>query len=325
MNNARLKIALLGVSHWHVPLYLPGLPENSVVAVSDDAEGIAIKYATKYKCPAYTDYRQMINEAKPDFVFAFAPHHRMKEVAEYLLETNIAFSIEKPAGLNAGEIESLYDYAEKKGAFCAIPFIWRYSDTVNDLKSKYIDSPIINMSYKFIAGPPSRYMETSPWMLSRKTAGGGCMTNLGVHFIDMALFLSGSTYADVLASVYQYGKEYDIEIYAASLLRLDTGASLLLESGYAYPMSEDSKRENRWTIVTENGYFTLADNNLEVRTMTKEPQNVPLNTDSDVYYPIYTQTTLNDFMTGTRPRASLKEMLVVRKILDQMDAMARTE
>jgi len=106
---------------------------------------------------------------------------------------------------------------------------------------------------------------------------------------------------------------------------LDTGASLLLESGYAYPMSEDSKRENRWTIVTENGYFTLADNNLEVRTMTKEPQNVPLNTDSDVYYPIYTQTTLNDFMTGTRPRASLKEMLVVRKILDQMDAMARTE
>jgi len=188
MTNTKLKIALLGVSHWHVPLYLPGLPENSVVAVSDDNESITNKFARKYNCPAYRDYRQMITDTRPDFVFAFAPHHRMKEVAEYLLEENIPFSIEKPAGLNAGEVEALYDYAEKKGAFCAIPFVWRYSDTVNDLKSKYLTSNIVHMSYKFVAGPPSRYIESSPWMLSQKTAGGGCMTNLGVHFIDMALY-----------------------------------------------------------------------------------------------------------------------------------------
>jgi len=322
MTNTKLKIALLGVSHWHVPLYLPGLPENSVVAVSDDNESITNKFARKYNCPAYRDYRQMITDTRPDFVFAFAPHHRMKEVAEYLLEENIPFSIEKPAGLNAGEVEALYDYAEKKGAFCAIPFVWRYSDTVNDLKSKYLTSNIVHMSYKFVAGPPSRYIESSPWMLSQKTAGGGCMTNLGVHFIDMALYLTDSNYADTLSSIYQYGKEYDIETYATSMLRLDAGASLLLESGYAYPMTEDSKRENRWTIVTENGYYILADNNLEIREYAKEPANVPLNTDSDVYYAIFAETSLNDFIAGNKPRASLGEMLAVRRILDEMNGKA---
>jgi len=322
MTNTKLKIALLGVSHWHVPLYLPGLPENSVVAVSDDNEGITNKFARKYNCPAYRDYRQMITDTRPDFVFAFAPHHRMKEVAEYLLEENIPFSIEKPAGLNAGEVEALYDYAEKKGAFCAIPFVWRYSDTVNDLKSKYLTSNIVHMSYKFVAGPPSRYIESSPWMLSQKTAGGGCMTNLGVHFIDMALYLTDSNYADTLSSIYQYGKEYDIETYATSMLRLDAGASLLLESGYAYPMTEDSKRENRWTIVTENGYYILADNNLEIREYAKEPAKVPLNTDSDVYYAIFAETSLNDFIAGNKPRASLGEMLAVRRILDEMNGKA---
>ena len=322
MTNIKLKIALLGVSHWHVPLYLPGLPENSVVAVSDDNESITNKFARKYNCPAYRDYRQMITDTKPDFVFAFAPHYRMKEVAEYLLEENISFSIEKPAGLNAGEVEALYDYAEKKGAFCAIPFVWRYSDTVNDLKSKYLTSNIVHMSYTFVAGPPSRYIESSPWMLSQKTAGGGCMTNLGVHFIDMALYLTDSNYADTLSSIYQYGKEYDIETYATSMLRLDAGASLLLESGYAYPMTEDSKRENRWTIVTENGYYILADNNLEIREYAKEPANVPLNTDSDVYYAIFAETSLNDFIAGNKPRASLGEMLAVRRILDEMNGKA---
>jgi len=323
MTNKKMKIALLGVSHWHVPLYLSGLHEKSVVAVSDNRDCIAKSFASEFGCSAYVDYRQMIIDTKPDFVFAFAPHYQMKEVAEYLLKENIPFSIEKPVGLDSREVEDLYEYAEKKGSFCAIPFVWRYSDTVNDLKSKYLTSKIIHMSYKFIAGPPSRYIEISPWMLSLRTAGGGCMTNLGVHFIDMALFLSDSENANVLSSIYQHGKEYDIETYATSLLKLDRGVSLLLECGYVYPMTEDSKRENRWTITTENGYYTLADNNLEIREYDEEPKNIQLSTDSDVYYSIFAKTSLNDFATGNKPRASLKEMLAVRGILDEIDAKAK--
>ena len=323
MINTKLKIALLGVSHWHVPLYLPGIPDDSVVAVSDENDFIANQFAKKYSCPAYRDYRQMLIETKPDFVFAFAPHYQMKAVAEYLLNENIPFSIEKPAGLNAKEVETLYNISEKKGAFCAIPFVWRYSDTVNDLKSKYLTSKIIHMSYRFIAGPPSRYIETSPWMLSKNTAGGGCMTNLGVHFIDMALYLTDSNNAITLSSVYHYGKEYDIEIFATSMLKLNTGASVLLESGYAYPMTENSKRENRWTIVTENGYYILAENNLEIRKYDNEATNMSLNTDSDVYYSIFANTALHDFMTGKKPRTSLKDMLVVRMILDEMEIKAK--
>lgn len=318
-----MKIALLGVSHWHLPLYLPGLQGHSVVGISDDNLNIAISYAKQYGCAVYQDYRRMIMETHPDFVFAFAQHCHMKEVALYLLEAGIPFSMEKPAGLNAQEVEELYDKCEKKNGFCSIPFVWRYSDTVNNLKYKFLKTPITHMSYRFIAGPPSRYLDTSPWMLSARTAGGGCMTNLGVHFIDMAMFLTDSNVAEVLASSYQYRPEYDIETYATSLLRFPQGTSLLLESGYAYPMSEDSKRENRWTIVTENGYYILAENKLELREYEREPKIVPLNTDSDVYYAVYTKTTLNDWNTGTRPRASLKEMLDVSVVLDEMNRRSR--
>lgn len=315
-----MKIALLGVSHWHLPLYLPGLPEHSVVGISDDDIRIAAEVAKSYGCPVYQDYEQMVMETKPDFVFAFAPHYRMKSVAEYLLNQGIACSMEKPAGLNAGEVEELCNLCEQKKGFCSIPFVWRYSDTVNDLKNKYLKAPVTHMSYRFIAGPPSRYLATSKWMLSQKTAGGGCMTNLGVHFIDMAMYLTDCTTAKVLASSYKYASEYDIETYATSLLEIPNGASLLLESGYAYPMSGEQKRENRWTIVTENGYYVLAENRLELREYGREPVMVPLNTDSDVYYAEYTRTTLKDWMTGTRPRASLKEMLDTARILDAMNA-----
>lgn len=321
-NTENLKIALLGVSHWHLPLYLPGLPEGSVVAVSDDDPKLAAAIAAPYGCPVYTDYQQMLREARPDFVFAFAPHYRMHKLAVDLIEAGLPFTIEKPAGLNRAEVEDIYNRIEQKKGFCAIPFVWRYSDTVNDLKRCYLDGKIVHMSYKFVAGPPSRYLATSRWMLSRETAGGGCMTNLGVHFIDMALYLTDNNKADTLASIYQYASEYDIETYASSMLRLPGGASLLLETGYAYPMTENEKRENRWTIVTENGYYILADNKLEMRVFNKEPRMVSLNTDSDPYYEIFARTTLQDFVSGTRPRASLKEMLDTRIILDEMDAKA---
>lgn len=320
--NQELKIALLGVSHWHLPLYLAGLPKNSVVGVSDENAEIAAKFASPYGCKFYTDYKTMLQEVKPDFVFAFAPHAQMHEVASYLIKERIGFTLEKPAGLNAQEVYDLYNKAEQNKVFCAIPFVWRYSDTVNDLKEHYLKSKIIHMSYKFVAGPPSRYLATSKWMLSKSTAGGGCMTNLGVHFIDMALYLTDSNKAKALASIYQYSKDYDIETYASSMLSLQNGASLILESGYAYPMTENEKRENRWTIVTEDGYYILAENNLEMRVFGQQIQNVSLNTDSDPYYEIFARTTLQDFVNGTVPRASLKEMLETRIILDDMDRLA---
>ena len=148
------------------------------------------------------------------------------------------------------------------------------------------------------------------------------MTNLGVHFIDMALYLTGSSDAEVLGSVYHKTSEYNIETYASSLLKLSSGASLSLETGYAYPMDE-SKRENRWNIVYDKGYCTLAENQLEQRVFGAETSIESVNTDSDVYYAQYTRQTIDDFISGTRPRASLQEMLIVRDILDRMNKAAK--
>lgn len=321
-----LKIALLGVSHWHVPLYFPAIPKGSIVAVSDPNTEIAEKIAEPFGCRVYKDWKELLDqEQEVDFVFAFAPHNEMKDLAMDLIHRKLPFAIEKPMGMSEQEVCEIAEEVRKADAFCAIPFVWRYSDTVEKLKNSILNSKIIHMSYRFIAGPPSRYLASSPWMLSEKTAGGGCMTNLGVHFIDMALYLTDSESASVLASSYQYNKDYDIEIYGTSLLQMSSGASLVLETGYAYPMDKECKRENRWCIVTENGYYTLAENCLEAREYGKEVVRIPMNTDSDVYYPKFARTTLEDFVNGRTPRASVREMNTVRRILDEMNQAAWKE
>ena len=325
-NIRKLKLAFLGVSHWHVPLYLEAVEKKGlfVAAVSDPDEALAGRFAARLGCKAYTDAEKLLDEVKPDFVFAFDMHCRMPALAELLIDRRIPFSIEKPLGVSAADAERIRDRAKEAGVFAAIPFIWRYSDLVKQLRESTAPEDFVNFSYIFIAGPPSRYLESSAWMLEKKLAGGGCMTNLGVHFIDMALYLSGSDRAEVLGSSFHYMNGYDVEDSAVSLARLSSGASLAIQTGYAYPMDEENKRDNRWNFTTKNGYYTIGDGRLETRIMGREAKETLLSTDSDVYYPVYTVETLRQYTQGAAPAAGLDDMVKTRRILDAMIAKAES-
>ena len=317
-----LRIAFVGVSHWHVPLYLRAVSSDhlQVAAVSDPNRELAERTASSLGCPAYTDGIKLLDEIKPDFVFAFAPHFEMPALADALLERDIPFSMEKPMGLCSGDVERIIEKAEKKQVFVAVPFVWRYSELIRGFKERVCPEDIVHLAFRFVAGPPSRYLATSPWMLETKTAGGGCMTNLGVHFLDMAMYLTDCSDAKVLASCYQRQCEYDIECYASSLLQFATGASMSLETGYAYPM-EVTQRDNRWNIVTKNGYFTLEQDYFEERVYGEKTIRRVMSTDSDVYYPIFVRETLRQYLAGERPLAGLPEMLSVSRVLDEMNRM----
>lgn len=322
-NIESIRIAFLGVSHWHVPLYFRAChkqPLNIVAVCDPDIEKVQ-PYADKYECACYTDEDKLLDEVNPEFVFAFAPHDQMPALAQKLIDRKIAFTMEKPLGICADDVRKVENAAKEAGVFCAIPFVWRYSNLIQNFKKDVKPNEILHLAFKFIAGPPSRYEVSSPWMLETKHAGGGCMTNLGVHFIDMAMFLTDSTDAEVIASSYHYASEYDIETYATSLVKMSSGATLLLETGYAYPMDSE-QRDNRWNIVTRNGYYTLGDNCFEERVYGKPVKKTPMSKDSDVYYAEFVVESLRQYLAGEMPRAGLPELLTTRKILDQMNELS---
>lgn len=319
-----VRIAFIGVSHWHVPLYFQALEKRrlNIVAVCDSDLKKVKPYAEKYKCACYTDEDLLLEEIRPEFIFAFAQHDQMPNLAKKLIDRKIAFAMEKPFGLCEKDVKEIRNMAEHAGVFCTVPFVWRYSELIQNFKKRVKPDEIIHMAFKFVAGPPSRYLETSPWMLQKDHAGGGCMTNLGVHFIDMAMFLTESTDAEVIASNYHYESDYDIETYATALVKLSSGATLLLETGYAFPMDSE-QRDNRWNIVTRNGYYTLGDNCFEERVYGEKTIRTEMSTNSDVYYPKFVIETIRQYLEHEKPYAGLDEMCIARNILDQMNKLSK--
>lgn len=53
------------------PFTLPACRSIRSLRVSDDDAALAARVASRFSCPSYTDERQMIRDAKPDFVFSF--------------------------------------------------------------------------------------------------------------------------------------------------------------------------------------------------------------------------------------------------------------
>ena len=133
----RIRIAAIGVSHWHSlydSAYLRhafDMPDVELVGVHDPDPEIAAKRAAALgNPPVFTDYREMLARTRPDFVIALGRHRTMAETAHHLLDERYPFLMEKPMGVSAAEVRSVADKAAATNAFVAVPLGQRYLPSV---------------------------------------------------------------------------------------------------------------------------------------------------------------------------------------------------
>src|SRR5262249_54343717 len=179
------RVAAIGVGHWH-SLYdsaylrhLAGIPDMRLVALHDPSATIAAQRAAELGGPpVYTDYRRMLTETRPDFVIALGRHSSMAETALYLLDQGYPFLMEKPMGIDAGEVRRVADRAAAKNAFVAVPLGQRYQPFVARARALLAEGrfgPLSHIYFRLNRPTSARYVAwDAPWMLDPRDAGGGC-------------------------------------------------------------------------------------------------------------------------------------------------------
>ncbi len=245
-----IRTAAIEVSHWHALkdaaylTHLAKIPEVSLVALQDPDAGRAADVASRLD-PAlgtprqFTDYRAMLTETRPDFVIALGRHSIMAEVAHHLLDAGIPFLMEKPMGLNAGEVHSIARKAQETGGFAAVPLFQRYLPFVKAAKAGIAEGrfgPLSHISLRNIRPGSDRYVAWgSPWMLDPAIAGGGCLRNVGLHGLDMLLHILGEEVAVTAAQVSTRALGEAVEDYACVQLRSQSGVLAVVEVGNGFP------------------------------------------------------------------------------------------
>ena len=254
------RVAVTGVSHWHSTYdasYLRLLTELKldIVGVSDENRSIAEDRAKRFNSTPYTDYRAMIETTKPDFVVALGRHIDMPHIFRYLVDTGIPFMMEKPWGIDAETVKDLAKLAESKGAWVAAPFMTRYShwaETVRNMVQSGELGTVSHIVFRMIRPTMKRYnVWDSPWMLSKATAGGGALINLGSHGFDICRFITGEEPEVISAVTSNALHKLDVEDYALVTLRTPSGIIFHNEVGYTMPTWPENSTDGERKVAAE--------------------------------------------------------------------------
>jgi predicted dehydrogenase len=238
------RVVVVGADHYHAtstPNYLKILQSQKleILGVHAPDAGIASKWAMAYGSTPYTDYRQMIDKTKPEFIVALGHHAAMPAEFRYLVGTGIPFLMEKPWGTDAKTVHELAELAESKKAWAAVPMPFRYSvlaETAVAMRNKGELGTISHGLMRFNQPGIQRYRDLgSPWMLSKAETGGGALINLGIHGFDLCRYLTGEEPTVVGAVTSHSLYKLEIEDYAHVTLRTPSGVIFLNEASYSFP------------------------------------------------------------------------------------------
>ncbi len=319
-----MKLILLEVSHWHVPLYLDALAaeDAKVVAVSDRERAVAEGIAHRFGARAYDDWRRLLTEEQGDFAFAFGRHSEMAAIGGALVERGIPFVMEKPCGLDASEVRRLRDLAKERKLFVGVPFV----QSIGPLGEMLADRTAGPQPawFRFIAGPPGRYPAAGcGWMLDPAQSGGGCFINLSGHFIDLGLrILPRVRRVHARMSNAVYGEK--IEDYALVILESPDGGTAVVETGYLYPPKAGRVREVYYSLFGRSGCRVWWGEKGGEAFQDQPWAEKAVNLDSDPLYPAFVAATLAAFREGRPAPIGLDAMVAVMDIIEAAYTSAQT-
>lgn len=139
----KIKCAVIGVGYlgnFHAEKY-SSLPNAELIAVCDSDPERSRKIATTYGTRAYTDYRQLIAETKPDAVSVVVPTSLHHEVTKACLGNNVHVLLEKPITTTIAEADEIIALAHKNKLTLQIGHLERFNPALLAVQ-KLLDRPL---------------------------------------------------------------------------------------------------------------------------------------------------------------------------------------
>ncbi len=253
MSNDRVKVGIIGTGTMgtgHAEV-LQSVPQAEIAAFCDiHAPTLADRAKRFGVMRTFADYRDLLKEDIQAVVIA-VPNYLHKEISIAALEAGKHVLVEKPMAMNATEAAEMAQAAKRTGRFLTVGNCWRQNAQIRTVK-EYIDSGFFGHIYHMRTvlirrrGIPGM----GGWFTTKAKSGGGPMIDLGVHWFDLAMFMSGNWKpTSVSAATYsKFGPRlrdytfvemwctpdweagvFDVEDYSTGLVRFEGDATMVFD------------------------------------------------------------------------------------------------
>ncbi len=241
----------IGVGLAHARGYIAN-PDAELIAICDADPARLKERGDQLGIPAamqFTDYNELLKLRELDVVSIGLPNFLHAPAAIAALRAGKHVLCEKPLATSAAEAKTMVDEAKACGRQLMVCFNYRFRDDTRWLMGmrsagKYGDIYYARAGWLRNAGIPG----IGGWFTTKSRSGGGPLIDLGVHILDLTLWLmgypravsvSGSTYAEFGPKGRKSSRAVttqvtcDVEDLAAGFVRFENGAALQIETSWA--------------------------------------------------------------------------------------------
>ncbi len=228
----------------HLDAYLAALAEiveaeSVVVADPSGASETAARKTLGEKLKSFErNYMPVLTNHRPTLALVTMEAVEAPPVIQAALEANCHVLAEKPSCVRREDFEPLARLADMKHLHLMLAFANRLRSTVQAAR-KMIQAGQIGQLYgceMHIVADQTRLKSPAyhqSWFADRARSGGGHLMWLGIHWLDLIMYLTGGNIVDVCGFTgIVGGQPLKAEDSAAMALRFDNGSFGTITSGY---------------------------------------------------------------------------------------------
>ena len=204
----------------------------------------------------FTDYKEMLRVAEPDFVAIATWSGSHGEIAEYCAENSFNFIVEKPMAMSMGEADRVIAAAKKTGVTAGVCHQNRFNIAVQELKRALDNNRLGRLSHGNVNIRWCRkedYYNQDSWRGKWATDGGALM-NQCIHGIDLLRWLMGGEIESIYGSTRNRQHPYiEAEDIGVAVINFKNGAVATVEG----TVNAFDNLEETLSIFGENGMVRL--------------------------------------------------------------------
>ncbi|ELY89534.1 oxidoreductase [Natrialba hulunbeirensis JCM 10989] len=273
------------------------------------------RFADRYDSPVFDDHRRLFDAV--DAVVVAVPNAYHDRYAVAALESGLDVFLEKPMADTGANAARIADSAASADGVCMVGFHNRFRPVVEQFKrlqdtNRFGTLTHVQANYVRQRGIPDG--GTDGWFTRRSIAGGGAVIDIGVHAIDLALYLAGYPPVDDIVGTTRRAPEheFDVEDAGSAFIRCVGGPTIALEVAW-----QSNRPDNRSFVIegTEGG--AILHPNEERLELFESGHKTVVHADPTDPYERQARSFLRAVEDGTGPtRNTVTEALAVQRVID---------
>lgn len=251
----KLKVGVIGtgsLANYHINGYKSN-QNVEITALCDNNGDRAKKKAEELNITEYyDDYNEMVKSKNIDAVSVITWNNTHAPITIAALNAGKHVLCEKPPALNAAQAAEMHEAAKRAGKLLMFGFVRRFAQNTQLVK-ELINKGELGEIYYGKTGYLRRCGNPGGWFANKEISGGGSLIDLGVHIIDLSMYLMGnpkpvSVFGNTDKSIgdrsnikgvsWYKSADYhssisEVEDFANAIIKFENGASLYFETSWA--------------------------------------------------------------------------------------------